>query len=144
MLTFVSLCSFIYFNILHECSHMVAIIAWFVSLSITPSQFWFQWKSLSSVRLFVDPMNYTVHGIFQTRMENGYPLEWVAIPFPRVLPNPEIEPRSPASQVDSSPSEPSGTPIIPSRLSQMTIFHLSYDRVVFHSLYIQSLDPFFC
>ena len=56
------------------------------------------------------PMDYSppgssVHGIFKARI-----LAWVAIPFPRGLPNPEIEPRSPALQVDSLPSEPLGKP----------------------------------
>ena len=36
------------------------------------------WKLLSSVQLFVIPMNYTVHGIPQART-----LEWVAISFSR-------------------------------------------------------------
>ena len=34
-------------------------------------------------------------------------LEWVAIPFSRDLPDPGIEPGSPALQADSLPSEPS-------------------------------------
>ena len=42
-------------------------------------------------------------GIFQARI-----LEWVAIPFSRDLPDPGIEPGSPALQVDSLPSEPPG------------------------------------
>ena len=42
-------------------------------------------------------MDYTVHGILQARI-----LEWVAFP------NPGIEPRSPALQVDSLPAEPQG------------------------------------
>ena len=37
-----------------------------------------------------------VYGIFQERI-----LEWVAIPFSRDLPNPGIEPGSPALQADS-------------------------------------------
>ena len=50
-------------------------------------------------------------GILQARI-----LEWVAMPSsrgssqPRDLPNPGIEPRSPALQVDSLPSEPTGKP----------------------------------
>ena len=48
-----------------------------------------------------DPMDYTVHGILQARI-----LEWVAFPFSRVLPNPEIESRSPAFRADSLPAEP--------------------------------------
>ena len=56
-------------------------------------------------------MDYTAHGILQDRL-----LEWAAIPFsrgsskPRDLPNPGIEPRSPALQVDSLPAEPPGKP----------------------------------
>ena len=41
--------------------------------------------------------------IFQVRT-----WEWVAIPFPRDLPDLGIEPRSPALQADSLPSEPPG------------------------------------
>ena len=54
-----------------------------------------------------DPMDYSpsgssIHGILQARI-----LEWVAIFFPRGgLPNSGIEPRSPALQADSLPSEP--------------------------------------
>ena len=40
-------------------------------------------------------------GILQART-----VEWVAIPAPADLPNPGIEPRSPALQVDSLPAEP--------------------------------------
>ena len=55
-----------------------------------------------------DPMDYSppgssIHGILQARI-----LEWVALPSPRDRPNPGIEPRSPVSQADSSPSEPPG------------------------------------
>ena len=52
-----------------------------------------------------DPMDYTVHGILQARI-----LEWVAFPFPEDLPNPGIEPRSPALQEDSLPADPPGKP----------------------------------
>ena len=45
----------------------------------------------------------SVHGILQVRI-----LEWVAISFSRDLPNPGIEPGSPASQADALPSEPPG------------------------------------
>ena len=48
-----------------------------------------------------DPMDYTVHGILQVRI-----LEWVVVPFSRDFPNPGMEPRSPALQVDSLPAEP--------------------------------------
>ena len=65
-----------------------------------------------------DPMDCSlpgssVHGIFQARV-----LEWVAISFwsglpfpsPGDLPDPGIEPRSPALQADALPSEPPGKP----------------------------------
>ena len=44
-------------------------------------------------------------GILQARI-----LEWVAIPSSRGSSYPGIEPRSPALQVDSLPSEPPGKP----------------------------------
>ena len=53
-------------------------------------------------------MNYTVHGILQPRT-----LEWVAFPSPGDLPNPGIEPRSPALQADAFPAEPQGKCNIP-------------------------------
>ena len=50
------------------------------------------------------PPGSSVHGILQVRIP-----EWVAIPFSRGLPDPGIEPGSPASQeADCLPSEPSG------------------------------------
>ena len=45
-------------------------------------------------------------GILQARI-----LEWFAMPASRDLPNPGIEPRSPALQVDSLPSVPPGKPM---------------------------------
>ena len=48
-----------------------------------------------------DPMDYTVHGILQTRI-----LEWVAFPFSRG----SSQPRSLALQADSLPAEPQGKP----------------------------------
>ena len=49
------------------------------------------------------PPGSSVHEVLQAKM-----LEWVAMPFSRDLPNPEIEPGSPALQADSLPSEPLG------------------------------------
>ena len=51
------------------------------------------------------PPGSSVHGIFQARV-----LEWVAISFSRDLPDPGIEPRSPALQADALLSEPPGKP----------------------------------
>ena len=47
-----------------------------------------------------DPVDYVVHGILQARV-----LEWVAFPSPGDLPNPGIEPRSPALQAYALPTE---------------------------------------
>ena len=52
-----------------------------------------------------DPMDYTVHGILQARI-----LEWIVFPSPGDLPNPGIEPRSPALWADSLPAEPQWKP----------------------------------
>ena len=65
-------------------------------------------KSLSRVRLFVTPWTVTLsgssnHGIFQARI-----LEWVVFSFSGDLPDPGIEPGSPAWQADALPSEPPG------------------------------------
>ena len=51
-----------------------------------------------------DPRD-SVHGILQARI-----LEWVPIPSSGDLPNPGIEPESPALQADSLPCEPPGKP----------------------------------
>ena len=48
-------------------------------------------------------MDYTVLEILQDRI-----LEWLAVPSPADLPNPGIEPRSPAWQEDSLQAEPLG------------------------------------
>ena len=50
-------------------------------------------------------MDYTVRGILQARI-----LEWVAFPPAEDLPNPGIEPRSPALQGGFLPAEPPGKP----------------------------------
>ena len=46
---------------------------------------------------------FSVHGVLQASI-----LEWAAIPSPRNPPHPGTEPRSPALQADSLPSEPPG------------------------------------
>ena len=49
---------------------------------------------------------YIVHGILQARI-----LEWAAFPFSRgIIPDPGIEPGSPALRVDSLPAELQGKP----------------------------------
>ena len=59
-----------------------------------------------------NPTDYSLPGssipeILQVRM-----LEWAAILFSRDLPNPGIEPGSPALQADSLPSGPPGKPLV--------------------------------
>ena len=49
----------------------------------------------------------SVHGILQARI-----LEWVAIPFSRVSPQPSNQPRSPTLQTDSLLSEPPGKSLL--------------------------------
>ena len=56
-------------------------------------------------------------GVLQARI-----LEWVAISFSRDLPDPGIEPRSPALQVDSLPTEPLAKPRV--RLAQTNTLKL--------------------
>jgi len=48
-------------------------------------------------------MAYTVHGVLQARILEPFP-------SPGDLPNPGIEPKSPALQTDSLPTEPRGKP----------------------------------
>ena len=62
-------------------------------------------KVIQSCPTLCDPMVYIVHGILQARI-----LEWVAFPSPGDFPNPEIEPRSPATQADSLAAETQGKP----------------------------------
>ena len=66
-------------------------------------------KSLSHVRLFVTP--WTV--AHQAPQSMGFSRQeyWSGLPFPSPgdLPNPGTEPRSPALQADSLPSEPPET-----------------------------------
>ena len=58
------------------------------------------------------PPGSSVHGILQARI-----LEGVAIPFLRELPNPGIEPGSPALQADSLPTDLLGKPTSESNLT---------------------------
>ena len=52
------------------------------------------------------PPGFSVHEIFQARILEGLPF-----PSPGDLPNPGIEPRFPALQADSLPTELQGKPI---------------------------------
>ena len=67
-------------------------------------------KSLSRVRLFVIPWTVT----YQAPPSMGFSKQelWSGLPFPSPgdLPNPGIEPGSPALQADALPFEPPGKP----------------------------------
>ena len=67
-------------------------------------------KSLSRVWLFVTP--WTV--AYQASLSMGFSTQeyWSGLPFPAPgdLPNPGIEPRSPALEADALTSEPPGKP----------------------------------
>ena len=82
-------------------------------------------SSAQSCRLFVTP--WTV--AHQAPLSVGFSRQecWSGLPCPPPgnLPNPEIEPRSPALRVDSLPSEPPGTPWwkYPSPLSSVQFSH---------------------
>ena len=65
------------------------------------------------------PSGSSVHGILQAVI-----LEWVAIPFSRDLPNPEIGLQSPTLQADSLSSEPPGKPIYIYRYISISIIYI--------------------
>ena len=68
-------------------------------------------KSLSHVLTLCDPMGSSLH---QALPSMGFSRHeyWSGLPFPSPedLPDPGIEPRSPALQADALPSEPPGNP----------------------------------
>ena len=72
-------------------------------------------KSLSRVQLFVTPWTVT----YQAPLSKGFSRQeyWSGLPFPspRGLPDPGIEPGSPALQADALPSEPPGKLEVPTR-----------------------------
>ena len=55
-----------------------------------------------------DPMDCSPPGSSVHEGSPGKNTGWVALPLPRDLPNPWMEPRSPALRADSLPSEPPG------------------------------------
>ena len=62
-------------------------------------------KLTQSCPTLCDPMGYIVHGSLQAEYWSRQPF-----PSPGDLPNPRIEPRSPAWQADSLPAEPQRKP----------------------------------
>ena len=99
-------------------------------------------KSLSCVRLFVTP--WTVAHQAPPSMGFSRQEYWSGLPFPSSgdLPDPGIEPRSPALQADALTSEPSGKPdgYTVSLYFLMTIAFIVKSSF-FHSTYLlHSLD----
>ena len=82
-------------------------------------------------RTLCDPMDCIVHGILQARI-----LEWVAVPFSGDLPNPVIEPRSPALQMDSLPIEPAAKPISMILRDLRNVFNYSDRGYLFYYILI--------
>ena len=58
-----------------------------------------------------DPMDCSLPGSSVYRILQARIVEWFTFPSPGALPDPGIEPRSPALQADSSQSEPPGKPL---------------------------------
>ena len=80
------------------------------SFHLSEYQFESESEAAQSCPTLCDPMDCSlsgssVNGIFQARV-----LEWIAFPSPGDLPDPGIEPGSPALQADTLPSEPPEKP----------------------------------
>ena len=67
-------------------------------------------RVLSCVLLFATPWTVARQAPLSTGILQARTLEWLPYPPPGDLPKPGIEPRSPAFQADSLPSEPPGKP----------------------------------
>ena len=74
---------------------------------------------------------FSVCGIFQARVQ-----EWVAISFSRDLPDPGIEPGSPALQADTLLSEPPGKPSV-----QAYFFHSFWKICTEMNVTLRDRDP---
>ena len=90
-----------------SCYNIFKVYSTLIQLDNT----WETVKSLSRVRLFVTPRTVAYHA----PPSMGYSRQeyWSGLPFPSPgdLPDPGIEPRSPALQADTLTSEPPGKPI---------------------------------
>ena len=96
-------------------------------------------KSLSHVRLFATP--WTV--AYQAPPSVGFSRQeyWSGLPFPSPgdLPNPGIEPRSPALQADALPSKPPGTLKVKQFESKETNLQIQLSCIYPESFCIESL-----
>ena len=80
------------------------------SLKLSDFTFFVNVLVVQSWSTLCDPMDCSLPGSFVRGILQARILGWVAISFSRRFPNPGIEPRSPALQADSLPSEPPGKP----------------------------------
>ena len=102
---------------MQKLKNMVSLNAYFIFSSLCIEQYTHthththtHTEVAQSCPTLCDPMDCSppgssVHRILQARI-----LEWVVIPFFGDLPNPGIEPGSPALQADSLPAELQGSP----------------------------------
>ena len=101
---------------------------------------WSEVKSPSRVRLFAIP--WTV--AYQGPPSMARILEWVAIYSPGDLPDPVVEPKSPALQADALPSEPLGKHIqykVHSKYG-LNMWFLHY--LSLHKIFINHKHPTLC
>ena len=90
---------------MYYCSKIVGDNGLF-SYSLGKQTFWkYQVKVAQLCPTLCDPMDYTVHGFSRPEYWSGWPFA-----SPGDLPNPGIQPRSPALQGDSLSAEPQVTP----------------------------------
>ena len=87
-----------------------------------------------------DPMNCSlpgssVHGILQASIQ-----EWVAFFFSRALPNPGIEPGSPASQTDSLPIESAGKQNTQAVLNWFVLMHAHLHNFINNSHFFTCIE----
>ena len=104
-------------------------------------------KSLSHIRLFATP--WTVAYQTPQSMEFSRQEYWSGLPSPSPgdLPNPGIEPRSPALQADALPSEPPGKPFFKAVCinPNLLIYPFSPYSLVTVSLFSTSIENlYFC
>ena len=113
----------------------ISCVSWIDRQVFTTGTTWSEVKVAQSCLTLWDPKDCTVP--VQSSPGQNSPhlteLEWVSFPFPRDLPNPGFDPRSPTLQADSLPAEPPRSPKgswLPCygklRVNSLCFFHLIY------------------
>ena len=92
------------------CLYVFISLGYILSIQLSGYMVSKRVKSLSCVQLFATP--WTVAHQAPPSMEFSRQEYWSGLPFPSPgdLPDPGIEPKSPALQADALPSEPLGNP----------------------------------